>query len=104
MMPAGPFTDKSSLDTELHEKGPFDDLFLKSQRCKDLSQVRLVHPTHHREQSASIKPALDRQRRYIALDIRKFEIDLYWKRAAYFWTFIAAAFGAYFLMFNAGPM
>jgi hypothetical protein len=25
-----------------------------------------------------------------ALDIRKFEIDLYWKRAAYFWAFIAA--------------
>jgi hypothetical protein len=39
----------------------------------------------------------------IALDIRKFEIDLYWKRAAYFWTFIAAAFGAYFLMYKAEP-
>lgn len=25
-----------------------------------------------------------------ALDIRKFEIELYWKRATYFWTFIAA--------------
>ena len=31
----------------------------------------------------------------IALDIRKFEIDLYWKRAAYFWTFIAAAFAGF---------
>ena len=30
-----------------------------------------------------------------ALDIRKFEIDLYWKRATYFWTFIAAAFAGY---------
>jgi hypothetical protein len=30
-----------------------------------------------------------------ALDIRKFEIDLYWKRATYFWTFIAAALGGY---------
>jgi hypothetical protein len=30
-----------------------------------------------------------------ALDIRKFEIDLYWKRAAYFWTLIAAAFAGY---------
>jgi hypothetical protein len=29
------------------------------------------------------------------LDIRKFEIELYWKRATYFWTFIAAFFGAY---------
>lgn len=31
----------------------------------------------------------------IALDIRKFEIDLYWKRASYFWTFIAAALAAF---------
>src|SRR5688572_17952480 len=31
-----------------------------------------------------------------ALDIRKFEIDLYWKRAGYFWTLIAASFLAYF--------
>lgn len=30
-----------------------------------------------------------------ALDIRKFEIDLYWKRATYFWAFIAATFAAY---------
>jgi len=33
-----------------------------------------------------------------AHDIRKFEIELYWKRAAYFWTFIAAAFAGYFLL------
>lgn len=31
-----------------------------------------------------------------ALDIRKFEIELYWKRATYFWTFIGAAFGGFF--------
>ncbi len=30
-----------------------------------------------------------------ALDIRKFEIELYWKRATYFWAFIAAAFAGY---------
>jgi hypothetical protein len=30
-----------------------------------------------------------------ALDIRKFEIDLYWKRSAYFWAFNAAAFAGY---------
>jgi hypothetical protein len=33
-----------------------------------------------------------------ALDIRKFEIDLYWKRATYFWTFIAASFAGYFVL------
>jgi len=32
----------------------------------------------------------------MALEIRKFEIDLYWKRAAYFWAFIAVAFAGYF--------
>jgi hypothetical protein len=31
----------------------------------------------------------------IALDIRKFEIELYWKRAAYFWVFTGAALAAY---------
>jgi hypothetical protein len=30
-----------------------------------------------------------------ALETRKFEIELYWKRAAYFWTFITAALAAY---------
>ena len=31
----------------------------------------------------------------VALDVRKFEIDLYWRRAAYFWAFIAAALAGY---------
>ena len=43
--------------------------------------------------------ALDR-----ALDIRKFEIELYWKRAAYFWTLIAAAFAGYFVIFGSEHM
>lgn len=30
-----------------------------------------------------------------ALDIRKYEIDLYWKRATYFWTFIAATLAGF---------
>lgn len=30
-----------------------------------------------------------------ALDIRKFEIELYWKRATYFWTFIAASLAGF---------
>lgn len=34
----------------------------------------------------------------VAHDIRKFEIELYWKRAAYFWTFIAAALAGYVLL------
>jgi hypothetical protein len=31
-----------------------------------------------------------------ALDIRKFEIELYWKRAGYFWALIAVAFAGFF--------
>ena len=34
----------------------------------------------------------------IALDTRKFEIELYWKRATYFWAFIAASFAGYFAL------
>lgn len=30
-----------------------------------------------------------------AMDIREFEIDLYWKRATYFWTFIGASLAGY---------
>lgn len=33
-----------------------------------------------------------------ALDTRKFEIEMYWKRATYFWAFIAAIFAAYFIV------
>lgn len=32
------------------------------------------------------------------LDIRKFEIELYWKRATYFWTFIGAILAAHFVL------
>jgi len=35
-----------------------------------------------------------------ALDIRKFEIELYWKRATYFWSLIAATFAGYFALSN----
>lgn len=37
-----------------------------------------------------------------ALDIRKFEIELYWKRATYFWAFIATAFAGYVLSSKSG--
>lgn len=36
----------------------------------------------------------------LALDIRKFEIELYWKRATYFWTFIGAALAGYALVYS----
>jgi hypothetical protein len=49
------------------------------------------------------EPDADKARRALehALDIRKFEIGLYWHRAAYFWTLIAAAFAGYFAILSA---
>jgi hypothetical protein len=64
------------------------------------SEIR--NPAAYRETFSG--PSSDRQVRSealtLALDIRKFEIDLYWKRAGYFWTLIVAAFGAYFALRN----
>jgi hypothetical protein len=34
----------------------------------------------------------------LAMQIRQFEIELYWKRATYFWTLIAATFAGYFAL------
>lgn len=31
-------------------------------------------------------------------DIRKFEIEMYWKRATYFWTIIAVTFTGFFAL------
>jgi hypothetical protein len=36
------------------------------------------------------------------IDTRKFEIELYWKRAAYFWAFIASAFAGYLALLARG--
>jgi len=59
---------------------------------------------------SSLKPASDKGTKEAdtragralayALDIRKFEIELYWKRATYFWAFIAAAFAGYALTYK----
>ena len=42
-----------------------------------------------------LKAAFDR-----VSDIRKFEIELYWKRAGYFWALIAVAFAGYFAILS----
>ncbi|HZW40285.1 MAG TPA: hypothetical protein VFF33_13385 [Ignavibacteriaceae bacterium] len=38
-----------------------------------------------------------------AFDIRKFEIELYWRRGAYFLAFINIAFTSYFVILNVIP-
>ena len=37
----------------------------------------------------------------LALEVRKFEIELYWKRATYFWAFLAITLGGYFTVLGA---
>lgn len=44
------------------------------------------------------KPCITKKAHELALDIRKFEIQLYWQRTAYFWALIAAAFAGYFVV------
>ena len=34
----------------------------------------------------------------VALENRRFEIDLYWRRSTYFWAFVAVSFGGYFAL------
>lgn len=49
--------------------------------------------THDENEYLTLFPEEVREKALIAaMDVRKFEVDLYWKRAAYFWTIIAAAF------------
>lgn len=68
----------------------------------DIEQYRAAFAEPSRDKD-SPKDADSRAGRALtlALDIRKFEIDLYWKRATYFWAFIAAAFAAYALTYRA---
>lgn len=51
-------------------------------------------------QFAESKEAPNRQKEALkqALDIRKFEIDTYWKRATYFWACIAVAYAGFFAL------
>jgi len=49
-------------------------------------------------QSGKVNSKIQAEALKNALDIRKFEIDLYWRRAGYFWTFIALTFTSYFIV------
>lgn len=56
-----------------------------------MSNIQMTDNDYKRNFSRrKIKEALKQ-----AYEIRKFEIELYWKRATYFWTFIGAAFVGY---------
>lgn len=65
-------------------------------------KARFAEPRSSRSED-NLKEADTRAGRALAyaLDIRKFEIELYWKRGTYFWAFIATAFAGYALSYKA---
>lgn len=55
------------------------------------------------KQEDYLKQYTDEQRKAalkIALETRKFEIEMYWKRATYFWAFTATTFAGYFALLS----
>lgn len=63
------------------------------QKIMKPSEYEAAFDLNKAEVTDKLKAALEH-----AKDNRKFEIDLYWKRATYFWTLIAAAFAGYFVL------
>lgn len=61
-----------------------------SKKAKKTSTERITAEQYYEHFKGKEVTALER-----ALDIRKFEIDLYWRRATYFWTFIGATFAGF---------
>lgn len=66
-----------------------EDYLKNFSRTEDEVKNLKENDKHYAKQAEALKSALD---------IRKFEIELYWKRATYFWTFIAAALAGYMLI------
>lgn len=60
-----------------------------------------MEPNEKVDEPRESKPSKAEKALALALDIRKFEINLYWKRATYFWAFLAVALAGYFGIFSA---
>jgi hypothetical protein len=84
---------------------PLEELRSKSAYVRHFAKVRGgsaafdASPPYNQE--AEEKPWLS-ETHQLALDIRKFEIEHYWKRASYFWTLITAAFAGFFALATNG--
>lgn len=91
------FCDRGSVNF----KKDYDKFFTKTDRntgntplwkiTADLNGVYFVTPTSEYFRLAKIESALEK-----AHDIRKFEIERYWQRTAYFWAFIVSIYIAYY--------
>jgi lipopolysaccharide export LptBFGC system permease protein LptF len=65
-------------------------------KMKDIEQWEYENLFRNKSNDAKAKEQTEKALKY-AIETRKFEIELYWKRASYFWTFIAAIFAGYLL-------
>lgn len=85
---------KAIWDPNLQNKWPLER---KPQGFKEITLDEYRRKLGYSESSPS--PLSQAERTRLAFDLvvenRKFEIELYWKRATYFWAFIASTFVAY---------
>lgn len=72
---------------------PYPNAVTKLSEDEFYKQFEDVMPTEAEKKTERWKELLDK-----AWETRNFEIDLYWKRANYFWLFQVPAFTAYFLI------
>ncbi len=71
--------------TLAREQSVYIELAMKETTTKEISPEEYAKAFEGKEAEALQQ----------ALDIRKFEIELYWRRATYFWTFIGATFAGF---------
>ena len=81
----------------------FYKLFKKQFKFSPMTKkTQPKNPISHQEYENLFKKNKDIHEQALkqAYEIRKFEIELYWKRATYFWTFIGATFVGYAAYYN----
>ena len=60
---------------------------IRAKQISNVDEYLALFPQEHREKLLKN-----------ALDIRKFEIEMYWKRTAFFWAFIVSIYTAFFFL------
>lgn len=74
--------------------------FIKFFYNKDESATTSLSKEEYDKYLVNISPKKAKRAFEKAWEIRNFEIELYWKRATYFWAFIASTFAGYFALVN----
>lgn len=73
------------------------DFFYTNKEC---GVTPLTEEEYLNELAKNQDPEINKRAFEKAWEIRNFEIELYWKRATYFWAFIATTFAGYFALVN----